>query len=72
MSHCGQVILGYSDIKNEYYSFCFDGEITNHLLIIKINKYLLSGAPIAQLGECQTLDHKVAGLILTQGAVLCP
>ena len=30
------------------------------------------GAPIAQLGEHQTLDGKVAGLILTQGAVLCP
>ena len=29
-------------------------------------------APIAQLGERRTLDHKVAGLILTRGAVLCP
>ena len=32
----------------------------------------LRGAPIAQLGEHQTLDHKVAGSILTGGAVLCP
>ena len=30
------------------------------------------GAPIAQLGERQTLDPKVTGLILTLGAVLCP
>ena len=30
------------------------------------------GAPIAQLGECRTLDHKVAGSILTRGTVLCP
>ena len=29
-------------------------------------------APIAQLGERQTLDRKVAGSILTFGAVLCP
>ena len=27
---------------------------------------------IAQLGESQTLDSKVAGLILTWDAVLCP
>ena len=26
----------------------------------------------ATLGECQTLDRKVAGSILTRGAVLCP
>ena len=25
-----------------------------------------------QLGERQTLDHKVAGSILTRGQVLCP
>ena len=30
------------------------------------------GAPIAQLGEHRTLDCKVAGSILTWGAVLCP
>ena len=29
------------------------------------------GAPLAQLVECQTLDHKVAGLNLTRGTVLC-
>ena len=34
--------------------------------------FKLQGAPIAQLGECRTLDCKVAGLILTQGPVLCP
>ena len=27
---------------------------------------------IAQLGDSRTLDSKVAGLILTWGAVLCP
>ena len=32
----------------------------------------LGGAPIAQLGERQTLDCKVAGLILTRAAVMCP
>ena len=31
-----------------------------------------SGAPIAQLEVCQTLDRKVAGSILTWGRVLCP
>ena len=31
----------------------------------------IKGAPIAQLGECRTLDRKVAGLILTRGVVLC-
>ena len=30
------------------------------------------GEPIAQLGERRTLDRKVAGSILTRGAVLCP
>ena len=30
-----------------------------------------SGAPIAQLGEHQTLDCKVARSILTLGAVMC-
>ena len=30
------------------------------------------GAPIAQLGGRRTLDRKVAGSILTRGAVLCP
>ena len=30
------------------------------------------GAPIAQLGERRTLDRKVAGSIITRGAVLCP
>ena len=30
------------------------------------------GAPIAQSGECRTLDRKVPGLILIRGAVLCP
>ena len=30
------------------------------------------GAPIAQLGECWTLDHKVPGSILTGGVMLCP
>ena len=34
--------------------------------------FSLSEAPIAQLGEGQTLDCKVTGLILTWGAVLCP
>ena len=29
-------------------------------------------APIALLGERQTLDHKVAGSILTWGTLLCP
>ena len=29
-------------------------------------------APIAQLGEHQTLDRKVAGSILAWGALLCP
>ena len=28
-------------------------------------------APIAQLGERRTLDRKVAGSILTRGAMLC-
>ena len=32
---------------------------------------LFPGARIAQLGERRSLDHKVAGLILTRGAVLC-
>ena len=32
----------------------------------------MRGAPIAQLGECQTLDRKVAGSILTRVGVLCP
>ena len=32
----------------------------------------LRGALIAQLGERQTLDRKVASSILTQGTVLCP
>ena len=32
----------------------------------------MSGAPIAQFEERQTLDPKDAGLILTQGTVLCP
>ena len=36
------------------------------------NKDADQGAPIAQLGERQTLDRKVAGSILTRGAVLCP
>ena len=31
-------------------------------------KNLNLGAPIAKLGECQTLDRKVAGSILTWGA----
>ena len=35
------------------------------------SKYSLR-APIAQLGERRTLDHKVAGSILTRGGVLCP
>ena len=30
------------------------------------------GAPIAPLGECRTLDRKVAGSILSRGTVLCP
>ena len=30
------------------------------------------GAPLAQLVECQTLDHKVAGSNLTRGTVLSP
>ena len=30
------------------------------------------GAKLAQLVECQTLDHKVVGLNLTRGEVLCP
>ena len=30
------------------------------------------GAPIAQLGECQTFDRKVTSLIPTQGVLLCP
>ena len=30
------------------------------------------GAPISQLGERRTLDRKVAGSIITRGAVLCP
>ena len=30
------------------------------------------GALIAQLGELQTLDRKVADSIITMGAVLCP
>ena len=34
--------------------------------------FKMAGAPIAQLGERQTLDHNVVGLILTRGAVLCP
>ena len=38
------------------------------LLVISKTK----GAPIAQLGERRTLDRKVAGSILTRGAVLCP
>ena len=33
---------------------------------------LLLGAPIAHLGERQTLDRKVAGSIHTGGGVLCP
>ena len=33
---------------------------------------LAKEAPIAQLGEGQTLDGKVAGLILTRGVVVCP
>ena len=33
---------------------------------------VILGAPIAQLGECRTLDGKVAGSILSRGAVLCP
>ena len=31
----------------------------------------LWGVPIAQFGECRTLDRKVAGSILTQGAAWC-
>ena len=34
--------------------------------------FSLGGAPIAQLGEHATIDRKVASLILTRGAVLCP
>ena len=30
------------------------------------------GAPIPQLGGCQSLDRKVAGSILNCGTVLCP
>ena len=33
---------------------------------------MMEGAPIPQLGEHQTLDHRVAGSIFIQGAVLCP
>ena len=33
---------------------------------------LKMGALIAQLGGHRTLDHKVAGSILSPGAVLCP
>ena len=29
------------------------------------------GAPLAQLVECRTLDHKVVGSNLMKGAVLC-
>ena len=36
------------------------------------DKFVFGGAPIAQLGGHQNLDRKVAGLILTRGAVLCP
>ena len=32
----------------------------------------VSGAPLAQLVECRTLDCKVAGLNLSRGKVLCP
>ena len=32
----------------------------------------ISGAPLAQLVECRTLDRKVPGSNLTRGAVLCP
>ena len=38
-----------------------------HFLELKVVR-----APIAQLGEGLTLDHKVAGWILNRGAVLCP
>ena len=34
--------------------------------------FFLLGARIAKLGERQTLDHKVTGLLLTWGVVLCP
>ena len=36
------------------------------------NLFQLKGAQIARLGEPRTLDPKVAGSILTRGAVLCP
>ena len=39
---------------------------------LEIDVILWEGARIAQLGERQTLDCKVAGWILTRGGVLCP
>ena len=34
--------------------------------------YHMLGAPMAQMGERQTLDCEVVGSILTRGMMLCP
>ena len=41
-------------------------------MALTIQALLKKGTPMAQLGERQTLDRKVAGSILTRGVVLCP
>ena len=40
--------------------------------LLFVFKTWIRGAPIAQLGEHQTLDRKIVGSILIGGAVLCP
>ena len=46
--------------------------VSNKHCLLPFFHFPWKGAPIAQLGECQTLDRKVPGSILTWGTVLCP
>ena len=64
----GYVILLWHSLSLPYDYFAFKKKTD------LLNKTMSSfnGALIAQLGEHLTLDCKVRGSILTQGAALCP
>ena len=57
--------LFYSKVKCELvHAFKYGKLFESH--------FMAQGAPLAQLVEYQTLDHKVACSKLARGAVLCP